>query len=71
MANFATDFITYIISKQIMKKHLLFLICLFIGFCRVNAQWTTIQNGALWRDSDGNDMQAHGSGFYKSETPFI
>lgn len=63
MANFATNFITYIISKQTMKKHLLFLICLFIGFCRVNAQWTTIQNGALWRDSDGNDMQAHGSGF--------
>lgn len=28
-------------------------------------EWTTITNGNLWIDSEGNDVQAHGAGFLK------
>ncbi|WP_320167802.1 DUF4978 domain-containing protein [Mangrovibacterium marinum] len=27
------------------------------------SQWATIKNGALWKDDDGNPVQAHGAGF--------
>lgn len=27
------------------------------------AEWVTIKNGALWKDTDGNSVQAHGAGF--------
>ncbi len=27
------------------------------------SEWVTIKNGALWQDSDGNAVQAHGAGF--------
>ena len=26
-------------------------------------EWVTIKNGALWKDTDGNSVQAHGAGF--------
>ena len=26
-------------------------------------QWVTIRNGALWKDTEGNSVQAHGAGF--------
>lgn len=26
-------------------------------------EWVTIKNGAMWKDSDGNSVQAHGAGF--------
>lgn len=28
-------------------------------------EWTTITNGNMWIDSEGNDVQAHGAGFLK------
>lgn len=29
------------------------------------AEWVTISNGRMWKDTDGNDVQAHGAGFLK------
>ena len=43
----------------------LILICLSLN---LSAQWTTIKNGALWKDNNGNSVQAHGAGFLQVGT---
>lgn len=45
-----------------MKKKIYFIALLCMMFVSTKAQWTTIKNGALWTDTNNNDIQAHGSG---------
>lgn len=33
-------------------------------------EWTRIRNGAMWRDADGKDVQAHGAGFLRLNDRF-
>ena len=44
-----------------MKK--LVTLLLIFSFGTANAKWTTIKNGQLWKDANGNTVQAHAPGF--------
>lgn len=46
-----------------MKKANYLILCFCLLGFTLQAQWTTITNGPLWKDTDGNDIQAHGAGF--------
>lgn len=50
-----------------MNKGICFI---FVFFLQISlfAQWTTIKNGALWKDTEGNPVQAHGAGFLQVDT---
>lgn len=45
-----------------MKINTLLFLFLF-SHLSLFAQWNTIKNGALWKDTQGNPVQAHGAGF--------
>ncbi len=47
---------------MILKKTLLLAIVL-LASVTAHAQWQTITNGNLWKDTKGNDVQAHAPGF--------
>lgn len=46
-----------------MKKFLLLLLIMLPSLILGKSQWTTIRNGQLWTDTDGNTVQAHAPGF--------
>ena len=48
-----------------MKKIRLLIGFIILVNLTMNAQWTTITNGLLWKDDNGNAVQAHGSGYIK------
>ena len=50
-----------------MKKVNLLLLLLIINLS-LHAQWNNIKNGALWKDTNGNPVQAHGAGFLQVGT---
>lgn len=47
-----------------MKTLFLFTLAL-IAAAPLQAGWQTIENGLLWRDTDGNPVQAHGGSFLR------
>lgn len=55
---------TNIVRKSILLS--VFLINLLsptMSIAENESEWITISNGDMWRDLDGNDVQAHGAGF--------
>ena len=49
-----------------MKQRLILIMAFFACAMTMMADgWTTITNGQLWYDTDGNVVQAHAPGFLK------
>ena len=53
-----------------MLRKIFFTALVFVSHITYGAdgnveEWTTIKNGNMWIDSDGNEIQAHGAGFLK------
>ena len=53
-------------KTSMMKKYLVVPIIVLLVFVNhASAQWNTIRNGVSWKDTKGNDVQAHAAGFLK------